>query len=308
MRCLGILNPAAAHGKTGRIRAAVEAAFQEAGLALRLVTTTHAGHAAELAEQGASEADAVVAIGGDGTVQEVAIGLLSHPHPVPMGVLPQGTGNDFVKMLGMSKDLRLAVRQLSQATPVAVDVGRVTWEDAAGTHTRHFMNAVGAGFDAAAALRSSAYKFLPGIAGYLVAVLRTLAVWQSPEIALFTEKEAPAAYVGPLLLVTAANGVSSGGGFYLTPQASLHDGLFDVCLIEAVSPFRALRMIPSVLRGTHLDAPEVHLLRTPFLYLTARNGLPLHADGELLSQQAHTLTAEVLPKRLHVLMPPKRIL
>lgn len=309
MQYLGILNPAAANGKTGRAAAALGAVFREAGLDLHLVTTTHAGHAAMLAEHGIGEADAVLAIGGDGTVQEVACGLLAARTPVPMGVIPLGTGNDFVKMLGMPKDLRKAVRWLAQASPVPVDVGQVTWEAGAEARTWYFMNAVGAGFDAAAALRSTAYKFLPGLMGYLVSVLHTLASWKAPEVVLYTDAEAAtAAYQGPMLLVTAANGVSSGGGFYLTPRASIHDGLLDVCLIEAVSSVRAVRMIPSVLRGTHLDAPEVHLFRTPYLRLVSGSGLPLHADGEILCAGAQVLTARILPQRLPVLMPPLEVI
>ncbi|HMB93607.1 MAG TPA: diacylglycerol kinase family protein [Rhodothermales bacterium] len=307
MRYIAILNPAADHGRTGKRCPQVRAALRSVGLTDEIWQTTHPGHAVVLARQAATQADVVVAVGGDGTVHEVSRGLIESGCPVSLGVLPLGTGNDFVKMLGMPRRLDEAVQALKIARPQAVDYGRVRWYEGGQLHEQPFVNAVGAGFDAQAAIEASAFKGLPGITGYLVAVLRTLRRWQSPQVRIVgrsaSDQEMTLLYEGPLLLVTVGNGISSGGMFRLTPQASITDGLLDVCLVQDVSKSRILQMMPHVIQGTHETAQEVHMNQINGLIISSATGLPVHADGEILAQQAPTIEIEVVSGGLSVLKP-----
>ncbi len=320
-----ILNPTAGHGAAGRRRKRLEAALVEADASFRLLVTEGPGHAAALAREAATPGEALVAVGGDGTVQEVARGLLESGQAVHLGVLPAGTGNDFVKMLGMPRWPRAAVTALLHAVPQPVDYGVVRWWDEAqrrgagsgeldasstdnrqpATGNRHvFVNAVGAGFDAQVAAAAGRFKRLPGLTGYLVAVFDTLRRWEAPRTRVHLDGQEAAFYDGALLLVTAANGVSSGGGFYLTPEASVTDGLLDVCLVEHATTGRILQIIPFALRGRHIGAPEVHMSRTKRVKITSDAPVFVHADGEILTKQAEVVDIEVVRGGLSVLVPP----
>ena len=305
MRCIAILNPAADHGRTGKRRPQVVAALKSAGLTDNVWETTHPGHAIALARQAAMQADMVMAVGGDGTVHEVSRGLIESGRPVSLGVLPLGTGNDFVKMLGIPRRLDEAVQALKTAVPQAVDYGHVRWQEYGQQHEQPFVNAVGIGFDAQAAIEAKAFKGLPGMSGYLAAVLRTLRRWQSPEVRVVDQSTAEPylLYAGPLLLVTVGNGISSGGMFRLTPQASITDGVLDVCLVQDVSRSRIVQMMPRVIQGTHEMAQEVHMHQVTSLIINTSASLPLHADGEILAQQAHTIEIEVVSGGLSVWKP-----
>jgi diacylglycerol kinase (ATP) len=307
MRYTFILNPAAGHGAAARRRRAVEAAVAASGLDADLRLTEGPGHAFTLAREAAAEKDVVVAVGGDGTVQEVSGGILASRRPVHLGVLPLGTGNDFVKMLGMPSEPRAAVEALRRARPQAVDYGRVRWWEDGKAAEGTFVNAVGIGFDAQVAGEVGAFKFLPGVAAYLAAVLRTLARWKAPRVRVTVEQAAapPYRYEGPLLLTTAGNGTCSGGGFYLTPAASVTDGLLDVCLIEGISVPRILQLLPFTLFGRHIHAREVHMHRGVRIHLESDAPLPVHADGELLTRAARRLEIEVVPGGLSALMAPR---
>ena len=307
MRTIAILNPFADYGRTGKRRAAIEAALRDAGMDVKVWLTNASGHAIELARQAAAEAEVVLAIGGDGTIHEVCRGLIGSGHTAHLGVMPLGTGNDFAKMLGMARDPVAAAHQLATATPQPVDYGRVRWieDDRAGE--RAFANNVGIGFDAQAAVEAFSYKYLPGMTGYLVSVLKTLRRWDGPTVRITAVEasDAPAAvlYEGRLLLVTAGNGICSGGMFYLTPRASITDGLLDLCLVEHASPWRIIQVIPRALQGRHEAEPEVRTGQIRTVHVTTDAGLPIHTDGEIAARNAHTIEIEVVPGGLSVLMP-----
>lgn len=305
-RYLFILNPAAGRGRAGRLRPALEAALAAAGLTARVAVTEGPGHAAVLAETATRGYDVVVAVGGDGTVQEVVRGLLAGTRPVHLGVLPLGSGNDFVKMIGMPAAPAAAVEALRHGMPRPVDYGVVRWWDDEGAHRSTFANAVGLGYDARVADQVQRYKHLPGVAGYLLAVLRTLPGWEAPEaeVQMVDADGRAHVYRGRLFLMTTANGVCSGGGFYLTPHASAVDHRFDVCLVEGLTLPRVMVLLPRALWGRHLSAPEVHARRVARVEVVPAAPLPLHADGEVLGRRVVRMTAEVVPGGLSVIVPP----
>ena len=311
MRYTVLLNPAAGHGRVGRSRGKIERAFRIAGLDAQVVATKSAEHTATRACEAARSGGAVIAVGGDGTVHHVGRGVAEGGSGA-LGVIPLGTGNDFARMLGMPRNLQAAVAALRAAEPVPVDYGIVRWWEDGRPAQRQFVNAVGIGFDAQVAREAAAFKSMPGLTGYLAAVLKTLRHWQAPEIAVSTGKDGRPAtcYTGPLLLATVGNGATSGGGFRLTPEASLTDGLLDLCLIQAAPARRILQLLPHVLLGRHGASPEVQMHRIRDVGLRTLQGeegrlgrLPIHADGEVLTEQAERVEIEVVPGGLSVLMP-----
>src|SRR5690606_17443026 len=338
MRYAFVLNPAAQNGRAGRHRGALEAALRAEGVAYTLRETEAPGHATALAREAAAGADVVVAVGGDGTIQEVARGV--YGTDALMGVLPLGTGNDFAHAVGMPDDLGEAVRALLRAEPHAVDVGRARWtepgdEPGRGAREVLFTNCLGVGFDALVARNAHRFKALGGRAAYHAAVFRTLWSWRQPEVEVTASMEEvettdhgprttdegsvlvrgwssvvhrPSAVIhrGRFLLVEIGNGFSVGGGFLLTPEARVDDGLLDVCVIARASARRIVRLLPSAFTGAHVHAPEVTMHRARRVTLRSAAPLPVHADGEVLTADARTLDVTVLPGALRVLAPHLR--
>ncbi len=298
-----IINPIAGNGRTLKKRPEIERFLEQRGVSYEVRITEGPGHAVELARK--PQGRTVVAVGGDGTVHEVAYGIIAAGCTTPLGVIPLGTGNDFVKMLGISRRLDEALHQLIHGRLQFVDYGEVTVQEQPGEDIRqYFVNAVGMGFDASVAVTMRGQKKLPGVLSYLLAVFRTLRSWQAPFARVTMETITRAerrVFEDPLFLVTAGNGVSSGGGFYLTPEASVRDGLLDVCLVRDVPRLEVLRVVPRALRGTHVTHPAVHMFRTRRLRVVLEHPMPVHADGELVAERATRMDVQVIPGMLPVI-------
>ena len=332
MRYAFVLNPAAQSRRAARCRPALEAALRAEAVSYSLVETAGPGHATRLAREAARGADVVVAVGGDGTLHEVARGVCGTD--AVLGVLPLGTGNDFAHAVGMPDELGEAVRALLAAEPHPVDAGRVRWVEEASArarvHEAVFTNCLGVGFDALAAREARRYKRLGGRGAYLAAVLQSLWTWRQPavEVTVSHEETAGAApakawapsreparsapgeaerlHDGPFFLMEIGNGFSVGGGFLLTPEAVVDDGLLDVCLIDRISRPRVLRLLPTTFTGAHMGEPEVTMRRTRRVTIRSAVPLPFHADGEILTAGATALDVAVLPGALRVLAPQVR--
>ncbi len=303
-----ILNPAAGNRRAGQARARLEAALEATGVPFEIVVTERPNHASALARRAAAYADAVVAAGGDGTVHEVAAGLLGADRAA-LGVIPLGTGNDFADVLGLPKRTPDAVRALLAAEAVPTDGGTVRWREAGDGrwHEAVFINAVGIGFDALVAAEAERTKWLRGVSGYAAAVLRTLRRWTQPTVEARSLGPGGAwreVYRGPLFLAAVGNGTSVGGGFRLTPEARLDDGLLDLCLVAGpLALRRILRLMPRAFRGHHLGEPEVTAERIRRFSLRTEHGVPVHLDGEVLTRSAVEVTVAVQPGAFRVLRP-----
>lgn len=301
-----ILNPAAGNGQARRWLPRIRRVADRHAWACRFLVPDSPAEVVAAARQSAGESRAVVAVGGDGTVHLVAKGLVESGLRTPLGIVPVGTGNDFVKMLGYPKSARKALEALPAATPRPTDYGIVEWTEGETTGRSVFFNAAGTGFDAAANLEAAGLKHLPGPAlAYLVAVLRTLRSWPSPEVAVSYETSdgETHTYSGPLFLLNVGNGRCVGGSFYLTPEARIDDAELDLCLVRGASTRRVLQIIPLALVGGSRIArqPEVQARRIRSARLSSGCGLAIHADGEVLSKAATSVRMEIVPAGLSVL-------
>jgi diacylglycerol kinase family enzyme len=210
-----------------------------------------------------------------------------------MGVLPVGSGNDYVKALGVGT-------RLGQALQVVVG-GKVRVVDTGEVNGIRFNNGLGIGFDAeVAAGVAQAPAYLGGFGGYLWSVGRLLWNFGCHEayLKLGGGEEIPA----ETILVAVALGTTYGARFRLAPESSLQDGAFDVVWSEEVSKAEVLRLIPTVLRGTHLGHPKIHFVRTAEVEVSLAKPTPAHVDGEMLSPTRY-FRARVLPNSLRVLVP-----
>ncbi|HUC41731.1 MAG TPA: diacylglycerol kinase family protein [Gemmatimonadales bacterium] len=289
-----IINPAAGRGAARRAESVVARAFRAQGWAVDIARTEGPGHGQELAAQAVAQgAKHIVAVGGDGTVHEVANGLLRTDSDAALGVIPAGSGNDFAKMLGVyGYDPIRAVARLVTARSRRFDAGRVLGE--------WFINSVGFGFGPAVVQTRNRMTHLRGFLSYLVPIVRTFFTFEPPvfDIAApgFRER-------GYMMMVEVCNGTTAGGSYRFAPDADPADGKMDVCVIRRVSLPRFLVAIPRVLRGTHTRMREVAMIRTAKLVVRApEQPLVVHVDGELREPGTNECTVELERGRLNVLV------
>jgi YegS/Rv2252/BmrU family lipid kinase len=294
---LVIFNPKAKRGRAYRRMAKVQQALESAGLPFEMIVSEQPGHAVELARRAAlAGRELIVAAGGDGTVNEVVNGLLQAANggdvSCSLGVLPVGSGNDFANSLGIPTDLRQAAEKLKLRQVRRIDIGCV--------NGRHFANNVGLGFEAMINLEAHKLTWLPGQPGYLVAVFRAMISYPYPVVDVtLDDGDLPQKTI---LMISVGNNRRIGGGFLITPHAAPDDGLLDVCLVDAIPRLEILRLLPKAITGNHAGEPAVHMLRSRRILIHAQDPLPVHADGEILWQDAHRLEITLEPGRLAVIV------
>lgn len=291
-----ILNPIAGGGRAGRMAAAIDRELAARGLHADVVLTRARGHATELAAQAAVDHGLVVAAGGDGTIHEVANGLLAVDEPrrnAGLAVLPIGTGNDFAKLLGGHR-LEHAFDSILRGATRKVDAGLVRW----GNQAEYFINGMGTGIDVEVVRQIAGLPRLRGVAGYLLGVLRALRVFEPMRARIRVDGREIDRRV---MIVAVGNGVSQGGGFFMTPHARPDDGRLDLCVIEEMSLPRVLLTLPRLMRGRHVNLPTVAMHQFSRLDVETDEPLFFQLDGELREPtDVHAMTVEVRPGALRV--------
>ncbi len=210
----------------------------------------------------------IVAVGGDGTINEVVNGIVGHD--VVLGVVPAGSGNDFARMLGIPTDSLASLEVLRDGTERTVDLGYVV-ED------RYFVNGIGIGIDAKVARDVLGMERLTGTSAYLYAVIREIFRFRSFDV---TVKGSSWERKYDCLSLGIANGKYCGGGFKLAPQASLSDGRIDVSVIEDFTTLRRLIRLPQARKGCHLGLREVDYHKEESIIVNSEKSLVAHIDGE----------------------------
>ena len=291
-----IYNPAAGRG---RAKEKIDVTRRWAGPDAMLMPTDGPGHAIELTRAAADAGfDEVIAAGGDGTVHEVANGLLQSNRPeVAFGVWPLGSSNDYAFALGLHEWLarRGGGFRLERSR---ADVGRVRIPG----HERFFVNCAGFGFNGMVAHEARAIRRLRGTALYSWAFVRAMIWHYRTPIRKTTYDDA--VVEGPTLSVSVGLGVRE-GGFPITPMASLEDGLFDTLHVSDMSRWQMIRYLPDFMRGrvpTHLPCLTQRLCRT--VRSGGAEAICLHADGEVVCDRSagiREVEIELLPRRLTVL-------
>jgi diacylglycerol kinase (ATP) len=284
-----VLNPSAGKGRAGGSREFVSRFLEARGVRPVWHITEGPGHAGGIVAGLPGEVP-VVAVGGDGTVHEVAEACVGTGRV--MGILPAGSGNDYVKALGVGTNLRRALNVLVG--------GKVRVVDTAEVNGIPFNNGLGIGFDAeVAAGVALAPAYLGGTGRYLWSVGRLLKDFRCHEARLTLDGRVIEART---ILVAVALGTTYGSLFRLTPDAVLDDGMFDVIWSEEVNRAEVLRLIPSALRGTLARRRKVHTARAREVEVVLQEEIPAHVDGEMLADTRH-FRARVLPGTLRVVGP-----
>lgn len=307
-----IVNPRSQGGGAGRDWPRVADRIRRQ-VAFEHVTTTARGDATRLARQALRDgAERVVALGGDGTINEVMNGFFDEAGaPVApgaaLGILPYGTGGDLRKTLGIPKDLDAAIGVLAADHRRRIDVGRIEHVDDHGRPAvRRFCNIASLGMSAEVdvLVNQSSKRF--GKLSYMAATVRGMARYDNQRVRLTFDDDPATALELTVNTVAIANGRYFGGGMKMAPDAEPDDGLFDVVAIGDVGMFEMLRASRRLYAGTHVTRPEVSVRRARrVLAEPAADGavVGLDVDGETPGRLPATFTVE--PGALAVVVPAR---
>jgi YegS/Rv2252/BmrU family lipid kinase len=274
-------------------RAGLEQALRERSLTYHIVEADSPTEAQAAARRAADSGYLVVAAGGDGTVREVASGVLeSRREGVVLAHLPLGTGNDFARALGrVAWGLEQALDALVEFHVRQIDVMQVNGRE-------YCLNALGVGFDAAVVRRRQGLNVqLPT---YFPETVRTMLSYKSQT---YDVAWPDGELMGDALMIAAMNGCCEGGGVRLAPAANIEDGLLDIYWIKPISFLQFARYVWAVRRGQHSRLPMVRYFRTDRLTVQSETRLQYHMDGEYREMTGGgSLEIVVLPKRLKIVI------
>ena len=295
-----ILNPTANHERSIKIASDLRPLLAQYNADWG--ATEYPGHATELAQTaGTQGCDLVVAAGGDGTVHEVVNGLMRVPEKdrPALGIVPLGSGNDFAHILGVPDDPSLALLSCLDGQPHFLDVGSVRNEQ---DRLEYFNNTLGIGFDAVVTIRTRKITSIHGFMMYFIATLQTILRNFTPmNLHVETDREN---WDFATIMLTLGNGPREGGGFLVTPDAKLNDGLLNYVTIRKISRLTMLRLVPEVMKGTHARFKQVRMGTCRKMAITSQQPLYVHCDGEIYAgfgTDVRKLTVEILPDAIHFL-------
>ena len=288
MKIAFIINPTAGRNKGEKIYKELEDILTKYSYQTNLFRTQKPLHATELASSLKEECDVIVAVGGDGTIHEVANGIIGSN--CKLGIIPVGTGNDFVKILNIPFNLIDALNLILNARTRMIDVGNV--------NGKYFINGLGIGFDAWVVKKSFSVKKLRGNLVYLYSVLTTLFSYKSTHLIIEMND---LQFDNEYFMLTVGNGPALGGGFRLTPNARIDDQLFDLCLINTMSINQILINLLKVYSGNHIHHPRVETYQTKKLLVKSDIPFAAHVDGEILGFEITNLDISIVPNALEVI-------
>ncbi len=291
-----IVNPMSGAESASSHLALINERLREHVGTMDIVMTVAAGDAARAAAAAVRDGyDHLFVAGGDGTLNEVVNGVGATPagfERVTFAIIPLGTGNDFATALGIPSDVEGALSIIVGGQPVAVDVGRL--------NDRYFINVSAGGF--IAEVSDAVDPKLKTVAGKLAYLIGGAQVLFSHEpVAARVRTAGGRDATVTLTIFAVCNSRLIGGGRLIAPEASIDDGLFDVCLIEDMPTIEFLALLTRVANGEHVGDDRVAYFRTPDLELTFARPTKVNTDGEVL--EAASCRYQLLPAALRIIAP-----
>jgi diacylglycerol kinase (ATP) len=304
-RPLVIVNPAARNGAVGRRWEKLSAQLSALGIDAETTYTERQGHASELVRDGLRNGPRlVVAVGGDGTVNEVVNGFFDGGRAIApeseLAVVPIGTGRDGVRTYGISGKPERAIALLDDGATRTIDLGRATYTShVGGEESRIFLNIASCGLSGAVAERANrTSKRLGGTPAFLWATIATFAGWKNVPFRITIDGEQRELVANNTIV---ANGRYFGGGMHIAPGARTDDGLLDAIVFGDVGRLDLALNMHRLYRGTILRHPKAsHRLARSVLVEPAR-ALPIEIDGE--QPGVTPVLFEVLPAALRLRVP-----
>jgi diacylglycerol kinase (ATP) len=298
-----ILNPAAGRGRAGEMRKRLVSCLQEKKIPFQLELTKEPGHAKEIAFRMSENFETIVAAGGDGTVNEVVSGIVGRKAAV--AILPIGSGNDFSKVIGISKTIDHAIDAIINGRRKLLDLGKVSyWNNSGEKKERYFINTLGMGLDAEIAKETKQIKFLRGLPLYLLAAIKAIQKHSPNEYKITEDKITK---FERAFFICAGNGCFEGGGFKLLPNANPNDSLLDICILGVMPIHKAIGIIPKLINGTHENLQKVSMWESRKFIIEGKNTFILHGDGEIFEDNTMRAEIKLAPSQISFVIPKEYI-
>jgi diacylglycerol kinase (ATP) len=292
-----ILNPTSGKGKGLALGKAFVSELQKLGVEVLDLSGSDYDEASENGRKAiaAGTIDALAVAGGDGMVH-LGVNLCAET-PVPLAIMPCGTGNDAAMTLGIPIDDAAGAAELAVSTlknPVVTDLGL----GVTSSRRFYFFNSASAGFDAIVNKRANRWKYPKGPSRYTIAMLYELITFNSLKYRAKINGE-DRDIDGMLCAI--ANGPSYGGGMLVAPEATVDDGFLDLFIVHKITKLELIKVFPKVFTGQHVSHPAVEIIRATEVKLVSE-GVPVYADGEAAGQLP--MTVSVAANALRVLAKP----
>ncbi|WP_409227345.1 diacylglycerol/lipid kinase family protein [Gudongella sp. SC589] len=290
-RYLFIINPTAGSGRTRAYVKFIQDYMSKTDKEHKIAVTTKPKEATEMVIN-SPQYNICVAVGGDGTANEVAKGILQRGYGI-LGIIPSGTGNDMAQALKLNLDRDKAMERLLMGDTVRIDLGKVRGD--------YFFNIASVGFDAWVVKETDRIKkLIKGKASYILGVLAGLLTYSSREI----EMEIDGIPIRrKATLVAVGNGQSYGGGMKMLPMASIYDDMLDVCVVKDISNLKILFLFPSIFKGEHIKyTKHVEFFKGRNIKVALKQGELLNIDGELFEVEDEVIEFYLSSQKLEVIV------
>ena len=283
-----LINPKSGKGKKDSRAAIISDYCRKERLSYKIFYTEYPGHAKELAEKITAEDQVIVAVGGDGTIHEIAAGIKDSPGC--LGLLPAGSGNGLARHLGISMDMKQALSQLTRSSPVKMDLLIV--------NDQLSINIAGIGFDGYIA-GAFANQTSRGLAGYAKLITKNFFNYREFDFELEMNQTSIS---GKAFSIAFCNGSQYGNQTIIAPDGEINDGLIDIVVIRKPGIIQLPRLLYQVLSGKLKSGRLVTLKKTANVSVRLKVPTDLQVDGEFAGQ-VKNLSIQVKPSTLNILRP-----
>jgi YegS/Rv2252/BmrU family lipid kinase len=295
-RWMFIVNPIAGNGFAKKYESTVEEMIKKFGVDADVVYTEFSGHATELSELAALKGyKYIIGVGGDGTINEISRPLIGNKDVI-VGIIPAGTGNDFIQILGFPNRFDDSHwKTFFECHTIPMDVGSC--------NGKYFLNGMGLGFDAQVAAENYIEPGKVKLGGqykYLWHIVKTLLFFKEKQMTLISGNKRT---TSTCFMNTVAIGRRFAGSFFITPKAMANDGLLDVCNVKKLNLFQRFNILLKVPKGTHINDPKVDYHQTDKIAIEFDKKVPFHVDGELNFAQKFDI--RLIPGALNMIYNPK---
>ncbi|GAA0177678.1 diacylglycerol kinase family lipid kinase [Clostridium sediminicola] len=298
MKHLFIINPKAGKGKSLDLIPKIEEIFESLEEEPIIEITQKPGHATEIVQKYVQlDNYRIYSVGGDGTLNEILNGIINTQSQ--LGIIPAGSGNDFIKSLIIDKNITAEniLEKTIFGESKKVDVGIV--------NNKYFINISSIGFDADVVKSSIKLKkssFIPNKLAYLLSIFLAVFFHKNRNLEIILDNKK---FNAKTTLLAICNGCFYGGGMHVAPFAKISDGYFDVCLVENISILKILMLFPKLIKGIHSEIKEVTFFNAKKVSVNCEEDININIDGELI--QSQHIEFQILPSAINVIYPTNEL-
>ncbi len=266
-----IINPIAGKGRGVKFLETIKHRMDESKIEYDISLSNYLGEEKSIASRSVEEGYTdIISVGGDGTLLETFNGIVGKD--VVLGIIPSGTGNDFIKAIGISKDIEENLNKIIEGNYKYIDYGTI--------NDSYFLNVAGMGIDAEILINSTKFKkFLKGGLVYLFSTMHTLRKYKCTDVTIIADGKK---MKRKIYLVAVGNGNFIGGGMNVCPNAKVDDGFFELVIVNELKKSKFIRLFPSVYKGTHIKEDPVEVIYAKKVEIIAHDKLHINADGNII--------------------------